>query len=130
MDEIVLLSTGGRSGRTERGFSYDAVASQLGAPKSVFMFVAEIQPGETIPAHMHPAGTETIVYIQSGEVEHRYGDGLAKSMVNRAGDFIFIPGNVPHRPINLSASEPVRAIVACNFDLNVEGHSIPYPGGG
>ncbi len=48
-------------------------------------------------------------------------------MVNRAGDFIFIPGSVPHQPINLSASEPVRAIVACNFDLNVEGHSIPYP---
>ena len=44
----------------------------------------------------------------------RYGEGLKNSVVNVAGDFIFIPPDVPHQPFNLSDTEPAIAIVARN----------------
>ena len=33
-------------------------------------------------------------------------------MVDGAGDFVYIPANVPHLPYNLSGSEPATAVVA------------------
>jgi uncharacterized RmlC-like cupin family protein len=64
-----------------------------------------------------------------GRVETRYGDGLKKSVVNEAGDFIFIPADVPHEPRNLSDTEPAIAIVARNAPDEQE-HVIAYPSGG
>lgn len=127
-DDIVLLSTtASESGAAnEAGFAYHAAQAEIQGPSALSMFMAVIQPGEQIPPHVHPEGTETLLYVLSGTVEHRYGRRMDKSMRNQAGDFLFIPGGVPHQPVNLSASEPVRAIVACNFDLGIEGNSTPY----
>lgn len=127
-DDIVLLSTAGSESvdASAVAFSYHAAAAKMKRPGSLFMYLAIIQPGENIPPHGHPEGTETILYVLSGNVEHRYGRRLDKSMLNQPGDFVYIPGGVPHQPVNLSAVEPVRAIVACNFDLGIEGNSIPY----
>ena len=127
-DDIVLLSTGGgeSAGADEAAFSYHAAAGNMKRPGALFMYMAVIQPGENIPPNAHPEGTETILYVLSGNVAHRYGRRLDKSMLNQPGDFVYIPGAVPHQPVNLSSSEPVRAIVACNFDLGIEGNSIPY----
>jgi len=41
-----------------------------------------------------------------------YGDKLDKHLVAGAGDFLYIPGNVPHLPYNLSAVESCVALVA------------------
>src|SRR4029079_14700067 len=48
------------------------------------------------------------------------------SVVNEAGDFIFIPPDVPHQPINLSNTEPAIAIVARN-DPDEQEHVILLP---
>ena len=48
----------------------------------------------------------------SGEVGMWYGERLENHMVNRAGDFVYIPANVPHLPYNLSKTEPATAVVA------------------
>ena len=77
------------------------------------MHLVVIPPGAAAEPHLH-RGYETAIYVLEGRVETRYGPGLAQSVVNQAGDFIFIPANVPHQPINLSASEAARAIVARN----------------
>jgi uncharacterized RmlC-like cupin family protein len=61
-----------------------------------------------------------------GRVETRYGNNLEKSVVNVAGDFLFIPPDVPHQPFNLSSTEPAIAIVARN-DTNEQEHVILYP---
>jgi uncharacterized RmlC-like cupin family protein len=39
---------------------------------------------------------------------------LRHTCVNEPGDFLFIPGGVPHQPRNLSDTEPARALVARN----------------
>ena len=49
-----------------------------------------------------------------GRVETRFGEGLSESVVSEAGDFLFVPPGVPHEAINLSSTEPARAIVARN----------------
>lgn len=61
-----------------------------------------------------------------GRVETRYGEGLKQSVVNVAGDFLFVPPDVPHQPINLSDTEPAIAIVARN-DPNEQEHVVIYP---
>ena len=44
----------------------------------------------------------------------RWGAALEHEVVSRAGDFLFIPPGMPHEAINLSATEPARAVVARN----------------
>ncbi|MEJ2538074.1 MAG: cupin domain-containing protein, partial [Calditrichia bacterium] len=70
-------------------------------------------------------GYETAVYIVSGKVETRYGIGLMQSVINKAGDFIYIPANVPHQPVNLSQTEPVYALAARN-DPNEQESVVLY----
>ncbi len=72
-----------------------------------------IPPGARAEPHRH-VGSESAIYLMQGTVETRYGERLEQRVVNRAGDFLFIPPGVPHQPINLSATEPAIAIVARN----------------
>ncbi|MFS6827379.1 cupin domain-containing protein [Cyanobium sp. ATX 6F1] len=69
-----------------------------------------IPPGARARAHRH-RNYETAIYLLQGTVETRYGAGLRQRVVNRAGDFIFIPADLPHQLVNLSATEPAIAIV-------------------
>lgn len=81
-----------------------------------------IPPGGAAQPHLH-RGYETAIYLIKGRVETRYGPGLSQSVINQSGDFLFIPPDVPHQPVNLSADEPAVAIVARN-DPNEQEHVI------
>ena len=88
------------------------------------MNLVVIPPGGAAEPHYH-RGYETAIYILKGRVETRYGIGLKRSMINEAGDFLFIPPNVPHQPVNLSTTEPAQAIVA-RTDANEQETVEPY----
>ncbi|MGF1477265.1 MAG: cupin domain-containing protein [Geminicoccaceae bacterium] len=88
------------------------------------MNLVVIPPGAKAKAHYHQ-DFETAIYVLEGEVETRYGLGLAKSVINRPGDFLFIPPSVPHQPVNLSAEKPARAIVA-RSDADEQENAVPY----
>ena len=79
--------------------------------RQLSMNVATIPPGGVAHAHVH-VGFEVMLYILEGRVRHEYGAGLRESVENGAGDFIFIEPGVPHEVFNLSATEPVVAVVA------------------
>ena len=49
-------------------------------------------------------------------------------VISEAGDFLFIPPDTPHEAINLSATEPARAIVSRN-DPAEQDRVLPYPPG-
>jgi uncharacterized RmlC-like cupin family protein len=83
-----------------------------------------IPPGGRAAPHYH-RGYETAIYILRGRVETRYGPRLEKSLINEAGDFMFIPPDVPHQPINLSETEAAQAIVARN-DPNEQESVVAY----
>jgi len=46
-------------------------------------------------------------------------------VITEAGDFLFIPPDVPHQPVNLSETQPARAIVVRN-DPREQEHVILY----
>jgi len=88
------------------------------------MHLVVIPPGARAEPHSH-RGYETGIYVIEGRVETRWGPDLASSVVSEAGDFLFIPPDVPHEAINLSATEPARAIVARN-DPAEQDNVVPY----
>ncbi len=98
-------------------------AATVGAT-GISMNLVIIPPGGSAEPHLH-RNYETAIYLLKGRVETRYGPGLSQSVINEAGDFIFIPANVPHQPINLSDTEPAQALVARN-DANEQEHVEPY----
>ena len=88
------------------------------------MNLVVIPPGGAAQPRVH-RGYETTIYLMEGRVETRYGPGLRKSVIHEAGDFIFIPADVPHQPVNLSATEFARAVVARN-DPNEQESVVAY----
>lgn len=91
---------------------------------AISMNVVRIPPGATAKPHYH-RNHESAIYLLQGQVETRYGEGLCKSVLNRAGDFVFIPPNVPHQPRNLSKDSPAIAIVS-RSDPNEQENVVAY----
>jgi uncharacterized RmlC-like cupin family protein len=98
-------------------------AKNVGAQK-LSMNVATIPPGGAAFAHIH-VDFEVMLYILQGKVRHEYGPDLQMAVDNQAGDFIYIEPGVPHEVFNLSASEPVVAVVA-RSDASEWENIIPY----
>jgi uncharacterized RmlC-like cupin family protein len=96
----------------KQGFSYaPAISSQSVGASAIHMQLLTIPPGARAKAHKHEAH-ETAIYVLSGEAGMDYGERLEQKMVARAGDFVYIPANVPHVPYNMSGSEPCIAVIA------------------
>lgn len=90
---------------------FQGISGQNAGARALSMNRVVIPPGGSARAHVHK-GYESAIYLIRGRVKTLYGEGLKKSVVNEAGDFLYIPAGVPHKPINLSATEPAEAIVA------------------
>jgi len=99
-------------------------AKNVGSEK-LSMNVAVVPPGAVAFAHIH-VDFEVMLFILKGDVRHEYGENLEQSMDNSAGDFIFIQPGVPHEGINLSATEPVIAVVA-RSDATEWENIVDYP---
>jgi uncharacterized RmlC-like cupin family protein len=107
--------------RSKQGLPiFSGISGNTAGAKGLSLLKVVIPPGGSAEPHVHK-GFESAIYILQGRVETRYGEGLKKSVVNVAGDFLFIPPDVPHQPINLSDTEPAIAIVARN-DPNEQEH--------
>ena len=52
------------------------------------------------------------MFVLSGEAGMWYGEGLGEHVWMRAGDFAYIPANVPHLPYNPNDTEEVVALIA------------------
>jgi uncharacterized RmlC-like cupin family protein len=106
---------------------FPGISGKTAGAKSLSLLKVVIPPGGSAEAHVHK-GFESAIYLVQGRVETRYGEGLKKSVINEAGDFIFVPADVPHQPFNLSDTEPAIAIVA-RSDPNEQEHTILYGDG-
>jgi uncharacterized RmlC-like cupin family protein len=100
------------------------ISGATAGARHLSMNLVVIPPGGAARPHVHH-GYETAIYLLRGRVETRYGPGLRHSVINEAGDFIFIPADVPHQPVNLSTSEPAHALVARN-DPNEQESVVAY----
>lgn len=77
------------------------------------MHIVVIPPGAQAAPHRH-LGYETGLYVLEGRVLTRWGEALEHEVISEAGDFLFVPPGVPHSAVNLSDTQPARAIVARN----------------
>ena len=124
-----------KSGRPDRDVTtrqqlpyFIGISGQTAAARGLSMHLVVIPPGAKAAPHSH-RGYETGIYVIEGRVETRYGPQLESSVISEAGDFLFIPPDVPHEAINLSATQPARAIVARN-DPCEQDNVVPYAPGG
>ena len=100
------------------------ISGATAGSQGISMNLVIIPPGASAKPHFHK-DYETAIYILKGRVKTAYGKGLAKSIVNDAGDFLYIPPGVPHQPTNLSDSEPAQALVSRN-DSNEQENVVLY----
>jgi uncharacterized RmlC-like cupin family protein len=103
---------------------YVGISKETAGAKGLSMNLVVIPPGASPKAHFHK-DFETAIYLLKGRVETRFGENLQESTINVEGDFVYIPPGVPHKPVNLSDTEPALAIVSRN-DPNEQENVIPY----
>jgi uncharacterized RmlC-like cupin family protein len=94
--------------KSEQGSLYTpGISAETVGAKSLFFGVVTIPPGERTRAHVHEFH-ESAFYVLSGEnIELWSGCELEHREVARAGDYLFIPANVPHVAVNRGAMAAV-----------------------
>ncbi|NWF63848.1 MAG: cupin domain-containing protein [Chloroflexi bacterium] len=112
-DQIITVRPQGTHLTKQQLPNFEGISAKTAGSKRLCMHLVVIPPGGRAVAHYHD-GYETAIYIIEGKAETRYGKNLEHSTINEAGDFLFIPPNLPHQPINLSDTEQVIAVVARN----------------
>ena len=99
---------GSQAYKSRQGSLYTpAISAETVGAKSLFFGIVTIPPGERTKAHVHQFH-ESAFYVLSGEnIELWSGRALEHRKVARAGDFLFIPANVPHVAVNRGATAAV-----------------------
>lgn len=109
--EIIVIRPTATTG-TKQGLPiFQGISGQNAGARHISMNKVIIPPKGSAKAHRHK-GYESAIYLLKGRVKTLYGEDLKKSIVNEAGDFIYIPADLPHKPINMSDTESAEAIVA------------------
>ncbi len=107
---VVVDGGGAYSGA--QGLDYfEGISSRTAGARGLCMHRLEIPPGGAARPHLHERH-ETAIYVLSGRAGMDFGEGLRERLEVRAGQFLFIPAGVPHRPFNLSDEEPCTAVLA------------------
>jgi uncharacterized RmlC-like cupin family protein len=122
--EIIVVRPDAEVMTKQRLPNFVGVSGETTGATGISMNLIVIPPGGAAQPHIH-RGYETAIYILEGRVQTFYGKGLKKSITNQVGDFLFIPADLPHQPVNLSQTEPAKAIVARN-DPNEQESVEPY----
>jgi uncharacterized RmlC-like cupin family protein len=90
---------------------FAGVSAETAGAKRLCMHMVTIPPLARAKPHLH-ADHETAIYVLSGESGMWYGEGLREHVWVRAGDFLYIPANMPHLPYNPSDAETCLGLLA------------------
>ncbi|HEX2261590.1 MAG TPA: cupin domain-containing protein [Candidatus Binatia bacterium] len=121
---VVVVRPAGETMSRQRLPYFVGISAATAGAKDLSMNLIIIPPAGSADPHLHK-GYETAIYLLKGKVDTRYGHKLEKSIICEEGDFILIRPDVPHQPINLSATEPALAVVARN-DPNEQESVVHY----
>ncbi|WP_060857416.1 cupin domain-containing protein [Caballeronia sordidicola] len=89
----------------------EGISAQTVGSRHIHMQLATLPPMIRARAHKHEAH-ETAIYVISGESGVWYGENLQHHETVAAGEFFYIPANVPHVPYNPSSTEPCVTVIA------------------
>lgn len=104
----VIRSADGFRGR--QGLDYfSGISAESAGAEAICMHMLVMPPGASASPHFHEAH-ETAIYMLEGEVEFEHGSNLENVDRVRAGDYVYIPAGVPHRPYNPTEARAVAII--------------------
>ena len=129
MHKIITVRPKGTHLTKQQLPNFEGISATSAESEHLCMHIVVIPAGGEAVAHYHQ-GYETAIYIIQGRAETRYGVNLEHSSINQAADFLFIPPNLPHQPVNLSETEEVIAVVARNDPREQESVVVYVPKGG
>tara|TARA_A100001037_G_C15010059_1_gene571251 strand:+ start:485 stop:904 length:420 start_codon:yes stop_codon:yes gene_type:complete len=117
---IVITKTGNLEVEISSGamLRLAGVSEKLTGSTGIHMAIATVPPGRCSTAHYH-VNCESAIYVLSGDGLFLTGQKLQKSDVISAGDFIFVPPNANHQPVNTSDNQDLVLIVARNSPVEV-----------
>jgi uncharacterized RmlC-like cupin family protein len=98
------------TGKQNLQYTVGISAESVGA-RAIHMQILAMPPGGRARAHKH-ATHETAIYALTGVSHVWHGERLEHHSIVKAGDFFYIPADVPHLPYNASTTETVIAIIA------------------
>jgi uncharacterized RmlC-like cupin family protein len=120
----VVLSPGEPFHGLQRLDYFAGISAQSAGAAGLCMHLVTIPPGARSEPHLHERH-ETAIYVLSGEGSMYWGEGLREHLTVRAGQFLFIPANVPHLTYNASETTPCTAVLA-RTDPNEQESVRPY----
>ena len=94
------------------------VSERLVGTKGIHLALATIPPGCASSPHHH-VNCESAIYVVRGRGRFLTGTGLETSMPIGPGDFIYVPPQAVHQPVNDSATEPLELVVARNTPTEI-----------
>ena len=94
------------------------VSKSLAGAEGIHLAIATIPPACASTPHYH-VNCESAIYVIKGTGRFLTGRHLEKSMKISAGDFIYVPQDSVHQPVNDSTSESLELIVARNTPVEI-----------
>ncbi|MFL2803524.1 MAG: cupin domain-containing protein [Dehalococcoidia bacterium] len=94
------------------------VSKGLVGAEGIHLAVANIPPGCASSPHHH-VNCESAIYVSKGKGRFLTGPKLEHTLEIQAGDFLYVPQNSVHQPINDSLSEDMELIVARNTPVEI-----------
>jgi uncharacterized RmlC-like cupin family protein len=94
------------------------VSQALGGAEGIHLAIATIPPGCASSPHYH-VNCESAIYVSRGQGRFLTGIHLEKSLDISEGDFIYVPPDSVHQPVNDSLSETMELIVARNAPVEI-----------
>ena len=88
------------------------VSKSLVGATGIHLAVATIPPGCASTPHDH-VNCESAIYVAKGRGRFVIGDNLDNPLTIAQGDFIYVPAEAVHQPVN-DGDEPLELIVARN----------------
>ena len=104
------------------------VSEALMGTKGIHLAIATIPPLCASSPHYH-VNCESAIYVVKGNGRFVTGDDLEKSLPIGPGDFIYVPPEAVHQPVNDSVSEVMELIVARNTPVEIVVEYKPKSGG-
>ncbi len=94
------------------------VSESLTGSTGIHLAVATVPPGRCSTTHYH-TNCESAIYIVSGKGLFLSGTELEQEDEITAGDFVYVPPNSNHQPVNTSETENLVLIVARNTPVEL-----------
>ena len=94
------------------------VSEGLSGSTGIHLAIATVPPGRCSTAHYH-VNCESAIYVISGEGLFLHGEDLDVEDRIAPGDFIYVPPNSNHQPVNTSDAEDLVLIVARNAPVEI-----------